>query len=828
MNNLSNKFIKIFCMSMLILVFFTNGCNIQPSPSPTPPDNLPLPTATLAPLQAEITFRVQIPEPLQDNQPVFVDILDEVTGLALNPVRYQMEAIDNRFYTLIIPQIFGSVIKYRYSRGSDASAIEYTAQGNQIRYRLFSLTGPGEVFDLVSAWNDQPYQGPTGRISGTVLDKASNAPIPGLLVEAGGYQTFTLYDGSFLINGLQPGTHNLIIYSMDGAYQTYQQGAVVEADAATPAPVSLNAASPVKVTFIVNAPKEVVGVPIRFCGNLINLGNTFADLSGGVSTLASRLPMIEPQPDGTYALTLDLYAGTDLRYKYTLGDGFWNSEQTEEGNFQVRQLIVPENDTTITDTIQSWISGTTPPIVFDTQAPANTPPTDSVSIQFNPYGWTEPLPMWSMGDNRWYYILYSPLGIMTSLRYRYCRNDQCGSADNAATVGLNPEGWPIDLSNIPQSFQDNISAWNWWQPSSQPTTVSSAEVKPRGPSFMAGVELLSYYNPSWQSRYLPLFQKLKQTGSNWVIINSTWKYNQEDFPILAPSAGNNPFWQDLNETIIQARASGLNIALFALPDFPGTPDEWWDSGKRDFAWWQVWFEQYRRFVLHHAALAEQSGSNALIIGGTWVLPSLPKGKLSGNLPSGVPEDAESRWRQLIKDIRKIYKGSIIWAEGYPAITTLPPSFIDAVDQVYILLSTPVANSSNPTEEELTKEFTRIFDKSILPFAAASKKPILVGVDYPSVDGATSGCLPTADKKCLPFQRLSQPSPDISSIKLDLMEQADIYNALMTTLNQSKGIAGFFSRGFYPPAELQDKSSSVNGKPAFDILWYWFPKLVGGQ
>jgi hypothetical protein len=35
-----------------------------------------------------------------------------------------------------------------------------------------------------------------------------------------------------------------------------------------------------------------------------------------------------------------------------------------------------------------------------------------------------------------------------------------------------------------------------------------------------------------------------------------------------------------------------------------------------------------------------------------------------------------------------------------------------------------------------------------------------------------------------------------------------------------------SRGYYPPAALRDKSASVHGKPAADILWYWFPRMLG--
>ena len=119
---------------------------------------------------------------------------------------------------------------------------------------------------------------------------------------------------------------------MDGAFQTFQQGAVVAADLTTPAFIQVQPSKIVSVTFIVQPPQDgLKGVPIRMVGNTLALGNTFADLKGGMSVLASRSPMMELLPDGRYTLTIKLPAGGDLRYKYTLGDGYWNTERTSEG-----------------------------------------------------------------------------------------------------------------------------------------------------------------------------------------------------------------------------------------------------------------------------------------------------------------------------------------------------------------------------------------------------------------------------------------------------------------------------------------------------------------
>ena len=161
-------------------------------------------------------------------------------------------------------------------------------------------------------------------------------------------------------------------------------------------------------------------------------------------------------------MTLSLPSGADIRYKYTLGDGFWNSEQTSAGQFRIRQLMVPETDQVIDEKVDTWKSGSSAPITFEVKVPDNTPPSDTLSIQFNPFGWMEPIPMWSLGNNRWLYTLYGPQNLLSSLSYRYCRNDQCGSADDSATQGLNPAGSPVNISLLPQNFQDEIRSWAWW------------------------------------------------------------------------------------------------------------------------------------------------------------------------------------------------------------------------------------------------------------------------------------------------------------------------------------------------------------------------------
>ena len=156
----------------------------------------------------------------------------------------------------------------------------------------------------------------------------------------------------------------------------------------------------------------------------------------------------------------------------------------------------------------------------------------------------------------------------------------------------------------------------------------------------------------------------------------------------------------------------------------------------------------------------------------------------------------------------------------------PLGFLSDVDGIYLLWSLRLSDSSNPTKSEMTDEAGRLLDTNVSPLTSLLGKPIIVAVAYPSASGSASGCLPDGRGGCLHWTQLSPPNPDVSSVTLNLQLQADIYESILTAINARQWVAGFVSRGYYPPTILQDKSASIHGKRAADILWYWYPRLLG--
>ena len=810
------------CQLSLIKLPSFPGVGEKTSAPPTPSG----PTPTPMPM-AQVTFIAVIPEPLGQGESLAIAILDEVTGLALNSVLYPMEPRDQQTYAVSLPFSLNSIVKYRYVRRSNVQLQEDSGTDVAVRYRLYQVNGPGETRDIVASWIDLTFSGKTGSIQGDVHAEGSG-PLANIMVTAGGVQTITDSQGRFDLEGLPPGTHNLVAYALDGTYQTFQQGATVLENLNTPVKLFLKPAPLVNVTFNVTVPSNTLpGAPVRLGGNLFQLGNTFADLRGGISAVADRMPIMSALPDNHYSITLRMPSGADIRYKYTLGDGFWNAEHGTNNEFVIRQLIVPETDTVINEIVETWQAGSSSPILFEADVPTNTPVGDIIYIQFNPYGWTEPVPMWPIGNNRWVYKLYSPLSILGDFGYRYCRAGQCGSADDVATMGDSAHGRQVSTSVAPQDIKDTVNAWAWLE-NSQPGNLVGIPVSLRQNDFIAGVELQPTQHPNWVTSMPQALQNIQALGSNWVVLTPTWTY-EKSFPlVLAPVPGKDSFWNDTYRMVTQARGLNMNVAIFPTPRFASNAHEFWESAPKNGDWWQTWFDHYRAFVVNFADLATQSGAQTLILGGDWVGPALPNGVLpDGTTSSGVPADAETRWRSIIAEVRTHFRGRLLWAMPYDQDNINTPfGFLSDIDGVYLLWSLKLSDSSNPSTESMADEAGRLLDTNVSPLSSQLGKPIIIAAAYPSASGAASGCISDGQGGCLNWTQLSQPNPDIPSVTLNLQLQADIYEAMLTAINQRQWVGGFVSRGYYPPTILQDKSASVHGKRAADILWYWYPRFLG--
>ena len=103
---------------------------------------------------------------------------------------------------------------------------------------------------------------------------------------------------------------------------------------------------------------------------------------------------------------------------------------------------------------------------------------------------------------------------------------------------------------------------------------------------------------------------VKSSNANWVIMRPTWTFTRISPPIMEIVPSQDILYYENVNMIINTRNQEMKAALFPSANFDQDIDEWWINAQRDFSWWIVWFEQYEKFVLHHADIAARYGAES--------------------------------------------------------------------------------------------------------------------------------------------------------------------------------------------------------------------------
>ncbi|MGA9532448.1 MAG: carboxypeptidase regulatory-like domain-containing protein [Anaerolineales bacterium] len=774
---------------------------------------------------SDVLFSLQVPADTPSDAEISLETVDLVTGVSYNGSLHPLSKMADESWGVHLTLPVGTLLRYRYVLTSPSNAVEATTAGEAVRYRDAHIVGGLEFIDIVASWGIERYEGPQGRILGRVADRGSGEPVGEMVVSAAGQSTFTDAEGRFRLEGLPPGLHNVIVYDPDGSHRTAQQGAVVAADSTTPAEFEIDSALPVTLTFELTIPTGGPTTPApRIAGNVRLLGAVFAGLPGGVEISAARTPTLV-QVDPTHYLFLGtFYAGTDLRYKYTLGDGLWNAERDADDRFVTRQWIVPETDAVTSDEVAAWNTGEAP-LVFNVQAPSNTPPGDDVSLQLRPFTWFEPLPMTPAGDGRWQSTLYGPLDFGDALSYRFCRNLACGAAGDGETRGPDSKGRSASLLGNPLPIDDKIDAWAWWQDpiaSGQPLVEN---VEPR-PNFDVGVEFAPLYQPAWIRYEARNIDRATNSGAQRIVLTPAWlAVGTSDHPRIEFDPSRARFTDEVIQQAATARERGLSVALRPeLVTESGTLRDWWRAGNKNINWWSVFYDELRSFLLTEAQLAERSGADTLILTGAQLAPSLPGDGLAGGLGE-APYDAEARWRLLLTDLRGVFHGRLALELELTKEMQPVPVFVDSFDEIHVYWHAPLSDGDNSSFDDLRQEAGRLLDSEVIP-ALPEGKPIIISIEYLSVAGSAQACPPNPDGSCRPAAAFDGGAAVDGDIGLDLSAQAEAIEAVMAESSARSDISGVTIRRYNPLAALQDKSASVYGKPAGDVIRTWYRTLSG--
>ena len=197
------------------------------------------------------------------------------------------------------------------------------------------------------------------------------------------------------------------------------------------------------------------------------------------------------------------------------------------------------------------------------------------------------------------------------------------------------------------------------------------------------------------------------------------------------------------------------------------------------------------------------------------------------LTGGVPAAAETRWNNLLAEVRQHFRGTVLFALPYNNVTIAPPvGILQNTDGVYLLWFAKLSDSPTPNKTGLIAEIGRLLDENVAPIQMQVNKPFIIALSYPSSTYSATGCIPNGSGGCYDWTALNRPKDDLTTVDLDIQQQVDLYEAMFNAISPRPWVNGLVSRGYFAPVMLQDKSASIHGKPAADLLWYWFPRLLG--
>lgn len=784
---------------VLFLTSFISGCAIrmQPVDAPLQPPAVVPPTEVEQMKLLPVVFVAQLSHFQGAGLNIAVDILDDITGIQRSFTRFPLNAVDEYNFTTTVDLPLYGETRYRYVLLGGSEEVELDGNNKEILFRNVYVTPEIEVHDIILGFPSSPYFGEFGRVEGAVTEDSSDRPISDVMISIAGNIIYTDKTGRFQLINVPVGVHRLTATSVDGAFQVFEQEVSVVGGLSTPAIVKMASLPEVKVTFIVQPPDDAVGAPIRMTGNYYQFGSIYPYSSEGNTTSAIRLPVMDKMPDGRYTLQFTLHAGSELRYKYTMGDGFINAERDEAGNRITRRFIVPSKNTEIKDHIVTWREDNHDPASITVKINAPFPFEDWVSLQLKDDEWLTPFPMWPIGDNRWMYLLYDDPSLFYS--FQICRNDLC-----EITYDLQSHSSPRQIDFlIPDNNYTEVNQWNAWDSTLSIAQSPTGFVEPNGEN-LRGVEYSPDYLAGYLKRQINIISSLADSGINWLILTPTWNVSLiNGIPYFSVDSNSSISLADLASVIAAAKEHGMQVSLYPQLTFDTNPKDWWITSSRDQLWWQQWYIEYERFALNFSIFAESNDVDHLILDGLGVSPSFPGELTTTDKNMGTPASADDVWSKLVTKIKKSFTGLILWTIPVRGGNLPTYSFLDMMDGFYL-----EANSN--TEENATYSIETVstyMDTTVVSFQAKYGKPFFLGLNSPSLFSHRAN-QQSSELIVSPFSN----EFGIDNVSLD--SQTSFYETYLTIWKDRPWIFGISSRGFFTGAELTDFSSSIYGKPAF--------------
>ncbi|MDD5633736.1 MAG: hypothetical protein PHW46_00475 [Candidatus Omnitrophica bacterium] len=211
-------------------------------------------------------------------------------------------------------------------------------------------------------------------------------------------------------------------------------------------------------------------------------------------------------------------------------------------------------------------------------------------------------------------------------------------------------------------------------------------------------------------------KKLSETGANYVSIIVTQYQDRRDsveikLSEITPS--------DTSLRHVTDKAHGLGLKVMLKPHIDILKKDSLSCYRGDITFkseeeWAKWFNEYQKFILHYATLAESAKVEIFCIG------------TELNSTTGKT----GQWKKIIKAIRNAYSGKLVYASNWDSYKTI--AFWDELDFIGIDAYFPLTNKPEPSISEIKLGWEK-WKAELRDWHNNTKKPIIITeIGYPCV------------------------------------------------------------------------------------------------
>ncbi|MFT3927558.1 MAG: hypothetical protein QM778_33810 [Myxococcales bacterium] len=218
----------------------------------------------------------------------------------------------------------------------------------------------------------------------------------------------------------------------------------------------------------------------------------------------------------------------------------------------------------------------------------------------------------------------------------------------------------------------------------------------REDSFRRGVSLSVYggssEEPSTKPTYGKFLDDIVDLGATDLELVVRWFQVDTKAIEIAPSALSTVEDELLTWLMDEANTRGLRVCLTPVLEIEAEGPKETRSAIEPEAW-DRWWWSYERFVTHYARLAGTHKAALLSVG--------------SDLTS--TQSQTDRWRELVRDVRKVYRGKLWYSAAIDHVSEV--GFWDAVDVVgvtgYQTALIPAAGSDEELRKAMTPQATKL-------------------------------------------------------------------------------------------------------------------------